>query len=67
MALWKTRALTPEQKEGMLEEEQQEDEEGRPITAEDSGLFFVNEDTKLSKIYSAELPINVRCLLEYSS
>lgn len=57
MALWRTRTLTPEQKAQIAEEQQ--DEEGRSLVFEDPGPVFNVEDAKMSKIYSAELPIDV--------
>ncbi|KAJ8772275.1 hypothetical protein K2173_027452 [Erythroxylum novogranatense] len=60
MALWRTRTLTPEQKVQIAEEQEQEqDLEGRPIMLEDSDV----EDTTMSKIYSVELPVNIKALM----
>lgn len=52
MALWRTRTLTPAQKA-------EEDQDERPIMLEDAGPILDVEDAKMSKVYSAELPINV--------
>jgi hypothetical protein len=63
MALWRTRTLTPVQKTQIAEE--QEDQDERSIMLEDAGPILDVEDAKMSKVYSAELPINVSC--QYSS
>lgn len=57
MALWRTRTLTPVQKTQIAEE--QEDQDERSIMLEDAGPILDVEDAKMSKVYSAELPINV--------
>jgi hypothetical protein len=57
MALWRTRTLTPAQKAEIAEE--QDDQEERSIMLEDAGPILNVEDAKMSKVYSAELPINV--------
>ncbi|KAJ8773425.1 hypothetical protein K2173_028602 [Erythroxylum novogranatense] len=60
MALRRTRTLTPEQKVQIAEEQEQEqDLEGRPIMLEDSDV----EDTTMSKIYSVEVPVNIKALM----
>ncbi|XP_021292585.1 C2 and GRAM domain-containing protein At5g50170 isoform X2 [Herrania umbratica] len=62
MALWRTRTLTPDQKAQIAEEQQ--DQEERPITLEEVGSIRDVEATKMSKIYSAELPISITSLME---
>lgn len=55
MALWKARALSPEQKLQLVEEES----ETKMIQSEESGSFLGLEDVSLSEVYSAALPIPV--------
>ncbi|XP_017972261.1 PREDICTED: C2 and GRAM domain-containing protein At5g50170 isoform X1 [Theobroma cacao] len=62
MALWRTRTLTLDQKAQIAEEQQ--DQEERPITLEEVGSIRDVEITKMSKIYSAELPISITSLME---
>ncbi|KAJ1403301.1 VASt domain [Sesbania bispinosa] len=59
MALWRTRILNPYHKEQLTEEH--DDQEGFVIP-EDSESFLEDE-AKMSKIYSAELPIKVRSVM----
>jgi len=54
-ALWRTRILNPYQREQITEEH--EDQEGFVIP-EDSASILENEE-KMSRIFSAELPIKV--------
>ncbi|EEF51927.1 conserved hypothetical protein [Ricinus communis] len=63
MALWRTRMLTPEQK-ALIAEEQQQDQEESPVMLEDSGPLLVAEEAKMSRVYSAELPISIKSLME---
>ncbi|KAF2293272.1 hypothetical protein GH714_040645 [Hevea brasiliensis] len=58
MALWRTRTLTAEQK-AQIAEEQQEDQEETPVILADSGSLLDVEEAKMSKVYSAEMPISV--------
>ena len=58
MALWKTRTLSPEQKAEIAEEQQ---EQGGKSTVPDEDFASIVEDVKMSKIYSAEIPVNVSC------
>ncbi|EOY20882.1 C2 calcium/lipid-binding and GRAM domain containing protein, putative [Theobroma cacao] len=62
MALWRARTLTLDQKAQIAEEQQ--DQEERRITLEEVGSIRDVEITKMSKIYSAELPISVTSLME---
>lgn len=62
MALWRTRTLTPEQKAQIAEE--QEDQEVKSIMVEDNEIILDAEDAKMSKVYGAELPININSLME---
>ncbi|KDP31032.1 hypothetical protein JCGZ_11408 [Jatropha curcas] len=63
MALWRTRTLSPEQKAQIAEEQLQEQEES-PIMLADSGSLLEGEEAKMSKVYSAELPISTNSLME---
>lgn len=58
MALWKTRTLSPEQKAEIAEEQQEQDGKS---TVPDEDFASIVEDVKMSKIYSAEIPVNVSC------
>ncbi|KAF8408305.1 hypothetical protein HHK36_007453 [Tetracentron sinense] len=62
MASWRTRTLTPEQKAQVAEEQQ--DLDGKSILVEDAGSFWSIEDANMSKVYSAELPVNIKSLME---
>ncbi|PON96729.1 C2- GRAM domain containing protein [Trema orientale] len=62
LALWRTRILTPDQKAQIAEE--QEDQEERSIMVEDTKFVLEAEDAKMSKVYAAELPININSLME---
>lgn len=57
MALWRTRTLTPEQKAQIAEE--QGDQEESFFMLDNSGPIHEIEDTKMSRLFSAELPVNV--------
>lgn len=57
MASWRTRTLSPDQKAEIVEEQQDQDE--RPITPEEVGSIMEAGDARMSKIYTAELPISV--------
>lgn len=61
MALWRTRALTPDQKAQIAEEQQYKDE--KPVLPEDTGSYLIVEDVNMSKVYSSDLPMNVSTLL----
>lgn len=58
MALWKTRTLTPEQR-AEIEDEHEQDQEENSLMIEDSRSFLDEEEAKILKVYSAELPIGV--------
>lgn len=60
MALWRARILNPYQKEQITEEH--EDQEVL-VMPEDSGSILEDE-AKMSRIYSAELPIKIRSMME---
>ncbi|XP_057514928.1 C2 and GRAM domain-containing protein At5g50170-like isoform X2 [Actinidia eriantha] len=62
MALWRTRTLTPDQKARIAEEQQEED--GKSICLEDTGSCLVVEDAKMSKVYSVELPMKMKSVME---
>ncbi|RVX18655.1 C2 and GRAM domain-containing protein [Vitis vinifera] len=62
MALWRTRTLTPEQKAQIADEQQ--DEDGSSLLLKDPGSVFNVEEAKMSKVYSAELPIDIKSLME---
>ncbi|KAK3037534.1 hypothetical protein RJ639_030342 [Escallonia herrerae] len=62
MALWRTRTLTSDQNIELEEEQQEQD--GKSCPAEDFGFCLAVEDAKTSKVYSAELPVNIESLME---
>lgn len=57
MGMWKTRTLTLDQKAQVVGAPN--DSEERSVLVEDVECFLDIEDTKMSKLYDAELPINV--------
>lgn len=70
MALWRARALTPEQKVQIADEEfeantavEEEalDSEAKNIRAEETGLFMGIEDVNMSLVYSSilSLPVSI--------
>ena len=70
MALWKARALSPEQKVQIVEEESEtknlqvsqetdEDSESKSLHAEETGSFLGVEDVSMSLLYSSVLSIPV--------
>ncbi|KAF8037069.1 hypothetical protein BT93_B0092 [Corymbia citriodora subsp. variegata] len=61
VALWRTRALTPEQTEQIAKE--QHDQENSTLLDDDVTILDT-EDADMSKIYSAELPIEMSSLME---
>ncbi|KAJ4959793.1 hypothetical protein NE237_019703 [Protea cynaroides] len=61
MALWRTRTLTTEQKGQRAED--WEDQDGRSILVEGDGKFSGFEDATMSKVYSAEHPVNIKSLM----
>lgn len=61
MALWRTRTLPPDQKAQIVEEQQ--DQEEMSSTLEDTGFPPDSEDSKMSRIFAAELPISVSSYL----
>lgn len=61
MALWRTRALAPEQKAEIAEEQEE-----RSILLEETGSIMDVDETKISKIYAAELPVSVSNIRPYS-
>ncbi|KAE9609521.1 putative C2 domain, GRAM domain, VASt domain-containing protein [Lupinus albus] len=60
MALWKARALSPEQKVQLVEE----DSENRSPSSEESGSFIGLDDVSMSEVYSCVLPVPVSFLME---
>lgn len=62
MALWRTRTLEPDQKARIAEEQLNDDE--RPFLLEDAGSYLVVEDVKMTKVYTEELPMNPKSLME---
>ncbi|KAG6389245.1 hypothetical protein SASPL_150709 [Salvia splendens] len=67
MALWRTRTLEPDQKARIAEEQLQDDEDGndvKPLLLEDTPSYLVAEDVKMTKVYSIELPLNPKSLME---
>ncbi|XP_065874874.1 C2 and GRAM domain-containing protein At5g50170 [Euphorbia lathyris] len=63
MALWRTRTLTPEQRAEIADEHEQEQEETSSML-EETRSFLDVEEAKVSKVYSAELPISIKSLME---
>ncbi|XP_060204571.1 C2 and GRAM domain-containing protein At5g50170 [Lycium barbarum] len=61
IALWRARTLPPDQKAQIVEEQQEEDE--KIAFSEDTASYMVVEDVEMSKVYSAELPLNVKSLM----
>lgn len=57
MGLWRTRTLTPDQKAQITEEPQEQD--GVHVPMEDTVYLLDVEDDKMSKVYSAQLPLSV--------
>ncbi|KAG8475970.1 hypothetical protein CXB51_032990 [Gossypium anomalum] len=64
MALWRTRTSTTDQKEEIAEFMQHEQEEIPIVTEEVTGSVGDVENTKMSKIYTAELPICITSVME---
>lgn len=75
MALWKARALSPEQKVQIVEEESEtknlqvsletdEDSESKSLHAEESGSFLGVEDVSMSLLYSSVLSIPMSFFME---
>ncbi|XP_059657972.1 C2 and GRAM domain-containing protein At5g50170 [Cornus florida] len=62
MALWRTRTLTSDQKVDIAEEQQ--DQDGPSFLLEDTGSCLVVEDAKMSQVYSTELPVNIKSMME---
>ncbi|XP_031261427.1 C2 and GRAM domain-containing protein At5g50170 isoform X1 [Pistacia vera] len=60
MALWRTRTLTPDQKAQIAEEQQ----DGEVSMLEDAGSLLDVEDAKMSRVCFAELPMNIKALME---
>ncbi|KAK4744017.1 hypothetical protein SAY87_010329 [Trapa incisa] len=60
MALWRARALTPEQKAQIVEEES----EVRNLHSEESGSLLDLEDVSLSEVYSSVIPVPIGFLME---
>ncbi|XP_019185031.1 PREDICTED: C2 and GRAM domain-containing protein At5g50170 [Ipomoea nil] len=62
MALWKTRACIPDQKAQIAEEQQYKDENN--VLPEETGSYLIVEDVSMSKVYSVDLPMNHKSLME---
>jgi len=62
MALWRTRTLTPDQKAQIAEEQQEED--GKSVLLEDDNSCLVIDDAKMSRVYSIELPVEMKSLMQ---
>ncbi|XP_028791827.1 C2 and GRAM domain-containing protein At5g50170-like [Neltuma alba] len=60
-ALWRTRTLDPDLK-ARLAEEQGDQEEGSVVPGDFGSML--DEEAKMSKIYSAEFPVKMRTVLE---
>ncbi|XP_009797805.1 C2 and GRAM domain-containing protein At5g50170 [Nicotiana tabacum] len=62
MALWRTRTLPPDQKAELVEVQQENDE--KLVLSEDTASYLVVEDVQMSKVYSAELLVSVKSLMQ---
>ncbi|KAK6148308.1 hypothetical protein DH2020_019220 [Rehmannia glutinosa] len=62
MALWRTRTLEPDQKAEIAEDQLDDDE--KPFLLEDTGSYLVVEDAKMTKVYTVELPVNLKSLMK---
>ncbi|KAL8160829.1 hypothetical protein V2J09_012318 [Rumex salicifolius] len=60
MALWKARALSPEQKVRIVEEES----DAKSLESEESGAFMGIEDVNMSEVYSSSLTVPINSLME---
>ncbi|KAL5699948.1 hypothetical protein ACHQM5_025463 [Ranunculus cassubicifolius] len=60
VALWKARALSPEQMVQIVEEQTEE----RALQTEESGAFLGLEDATMSEVYSAHLSLPMSFLME---
>ncbi|KAK5826371.1 hypothetical protein F383_00553 [Gossypium arboreum] len=63
MALWKARALSPEQKVQIVEEES----EAKSLQSDGSGSFLGLEDVSMSEVYSCALPVPTGFCMELFS
>ncbi|XP_074587246.1 C2 and GRAM domain-containing protein At1g03370-like isoform X1 [Curcuma longa] len=61
MALWRARALTPEQKMQLLEEEESG---AKNLHSEESGSFLGLEDAKMSDVFSSAIDLYINSLME---
>ncbi|XP_057804274.1 C2 and GRAM domain-containing protein At5g50170 isoform X2 [Salvia miltiorrhiza] len=66
MALWRTRTLDPDQKARIAEEQLHDvdDDDAKPFLLEDTTSYLVVEDVKMAKVYTVELPMNPKSLME---
>ncbi|KAA8537261.1 hypothetical protein F0562_027052 [Nyssa sinensis] len=72
MALWKARALSPEQKVQIVEEESEakslqlveEEFEAKSLQTEESGSYLGLEDVSMSLVYSSVLPVPTNFFME---
>ncbi|GFP90766.1 c2 and gram domain-containing protein at5g50170 [Phtheirospermum japonicum] len=62
MALWRARTLEPDQKAEIADEQVDDDE--KPVLIEDTGSYLVVEDAKMTKVYTVELPLNLKLLMK---
>ncbi|KAL6524530.1 hypothetical protein OROHE_016201 [Orobanche hederae] len=62
MALWRTRTLEPDQKAEIMD--QQLDDGGKPFLIGDTGSNLIVEDAKMTKVYTVELPLNLKSLMK---
>ncbi|CAL9188875.1 unnamed protein product [Musa hybrid cultivar] len=60
MALWKARALSPEQKVQIAEEESG----ARTLQGEEIGSFLVLEDANMSEVFSSAVDVDINTLME---
>ncbi|CAI9112733.1 OLC1v1013221C3 [Oldenlandia corymbosa var. corymbosa] len=61
-ALWRTRTLTPNQREKIAKE--QEDRDDKPTLLEDTGSPLIVQEANMSKVLSVEVPLNIRLLMQ---
>ncbi|KAL6493494.1 hypothetical protein OROGR_032273 [Orobanche gracilis] len=62
MALWRTRTLESDQKAEIVD--QQLDDGGKRFLIEDTGSNLIVEDAKMTKVYTVELPLNLKSLMK---
>ncbi|XP_051136740.1 C2 and GRAM domain-containing protein At5g50170 isoform X2 [Andrographis paniculata] len=61
-ALWRTRTLEPDQKARIAEEQLSDD--AKPFLIDDTASYLVAKDVKMTKVYTIELPMNIKSLMK---